>query len=252
VRSWRDEDGWRSPFVLLIADPAVDPDGPLVAELTQLQVDVTVCPDPAEALVIAGALRPDTVVVAAKLGEISSPMFVQAVAKHAGVPTLVGLGPGEGEYAGAALAAGARACVARPYRVPELLPILRSIRPEVMGGLEPVIDAGGLRLEPATLEVWLHGQPIRLPMREYHLLRFFMLHAGRVVTREQILDHVWGGSVADQSNTLTVHIKRLRLRLGDDNRDPKIIVTVRGLGYRLIPPAIVTDVAQIAPTAAVR
>lgn len=229
-------DGWRPRFLLLVADPTLDPGGPLVAELTRQDVEVKVCPDPAEALVLAGTMRPDAVVVAADPGGISSSSFVRAVSKHTAAPTVVGVGVGEGDYAGAALVAGATACIARPYRLPELIPILRSIRPETIGTLEPVLVCGGLRLDPVTLEVRLHGRPIRLPLREYHLLRFFMIHVDRVVTREHIYDSVWGGPVSDASNTLTVHIKRLRKRLGDDQRDPQIIVTVRGLGYRFVPP----------------
>jgi DNA-binding response OmpR family regulator len=243
------DDGWRSRFVLLVVDPTLDPGGSLAAELTQLQVDVTVCRDPAEALVLAGRMRPDAVVVAAEPGGITSTSFVRAVSKHAGTATLVGIGQGEGEHAGAALMAGARACVARPYRLPELIPILRSIRPELIGALEPVLECGGLRLDPSTLEVTLHGQAIRLPMREYRLLRFFMIHADRVVTREQLYDNVWGSAVHDASNTLTVHIKRLRQRLGDDHREPQIIVTVRGLGYRLIPPPIEASPEAVVPAA---
>jgi DNA-binding response OmpR family regulator len=243
------DDGWRSRFVLLVADPTLDPGGSLAAELTNLQVEVTVCRDPVEALVLAGTMRPDAVVVAADPGEITSASFVRAVAKHAGTPTLVGIGKDEGQHAGAALMAGARACVARPYRLPELIPILRSIRPELIGALEPVLECGGLRLDPSTLEVTLHGQLIRLPMREYRLLRFFMIHADRVVSREQIHDNVWGPAVHDASNTLTVHIKRLRLRLGDDHREPQIIVTVRGMGYRLIPPPVGSSTLAGTPAA---
>ncbi len=232
----RAPDGWRPSFLLLIADPTLDADGPLVAELTRQHVEVKLCADPAEALVLAGTMRPDAVVVAAAPGDVSSSSFVSAICKHTDTPTVVGVGIGEGDYASAALVAGATACIARPYRLPELIPILRSIRPETIGTLEPVLECGGLRLDPATLEVRLHGRAIRLPLREYHLLRFFMIHVDRVVTREQIYDSVWSGLASDASNTLTVHIKRLRKRLGDDQRDPQIIVTVRGLGYRFVPP----------------
>ncbi len=185
---------------------------------------------------MAGTMRPDAVVVAAEPGGISSSAFVRALAKHTSIPTVVGVGPAEGEQAGAALVAGATACIARPYRLPELIPILRSIRPDSIGTLEPVLEAGGLRLDPATLEVRLHGELIRLPLREYYVLRFFMIHKDRVVSREQIYEAVWGGPVHDASNTLSVHIKRLRMRLKDNQPDPAIIVTVRGVGYRFVPP----------------
>jgi DNA-binding response OmpR family regulator len=234
-------DVWRPRLLLLIADPAIDGASPLVEQLTRRRIEVTVCPDPAEALVLAGTWRPDAVIVAADPGGISTSTFVRALSKHTTIPTVVGIGADEGTDAGAALAAGAAACIARPYRLAELIPILRSIRPDTIGTPDPVVECGGLRLDPATLEVQLHGEAIRLPLREYHLLRFFMIHADRVVSREQIYDAVWGGPVRDASNTLTVHIKRLRGRLGDDKPDPEIIVTVRGLGYRLVPPPRTSD-----------
>jgi len=234
----RTPDQWRPRFLLLIADPTLDATRPLVAELQRQHVDVEVCVTAAEALVAAGTMRPDAVLVAADPGDISCSEFVRALSKWTDIPTVVGIGDCDGGHAGPALSAGAAACIARPYRLPELIPILRSIRPESIGKLEPIIECGGLSLDPATFEVRLHGRLIRLPLREYNLLRFFMIHADRVVTREQIYDSVWGGPVSDASNTLTVHIKRLRQRLGDDQKEPQTIVTVRGLGYRFVPPAI--------------
>ncbi|MGG7377663.1 winged helix-turn-helix domain-containing protein, partial [Escherichia coli] len=77
---------------------------------------------------------------------------------------------------------------------------------------------GGLQLDPDKLVVTLHGRPIRLPLREFDLLRYFMNHADRLLTREEIWTAVWGRRSSDASNTLTVHIKRLRGRLGDDQR----------------------------------
>ena len=98
----------------------------------------------------------------------------------------------------------------------------------------PPLEVGGLRLDPSSLEVSLHGRPVRMPMRELRLLQLLMAHADRVVTREEIRDTVWGGSPG--SNTITVHVQRLRQRLGDDQVDPRLILTIRGVGYRLVPP----------------
>jgi DNA-binding response OmpR family regulator len=232
----RTPDGWRPRFLLVIADPALDKADDLVQELVRQHVEVEVCVTAADALVAAGAMRPDAVLVAAEPGDLTSSDVVRALARRTNIPVVVGIGDGQGEHAGAALSAGATACIARPYRLPELIPIMRSIRPETVGTLDPPIKSGALRLDPATLEVLLHGQPVRLPLREYQLLRFFMIHADRVVSREQIYDAVWGGPVRDASNTLTVHIKRLRNRLGDDQKAPHIILTVRGVGYRFVPP----------------
>jgi DNA-binding response OmpR family regulator len=82
--------------------------------------------------------------------------------------------------------------------------------------------------------VTLSGRLIRMPLRELRLLQLLMVNADRVVTREQIRDTVWGG--VPGSNTITVHVQRLRHRLGDDQDDPRMILTARGVGYRLFPP----------------
>jgi DNA-binding response OmpR family regulator len=232
--------GWRPRFLLIIADPDLDAKGGLVAELVRHHVDVEVCASAADALVAAGTMRPDAVLVAAEPGDLSSAEVVQVLCKRTEIPVVVGIGDGQGDHAGAALSSGATACVARPYRAGELISIMKSIRPETIGALDPPIKCGGLRLDPATLEVLLHGRSIRLPMREYELLRFFMIHADRVVTRDQIYDAVWGGPAGEASNTLAVHIRRLRRRLGDghDNSKSAIILTVRGVGYRFIPPPV--------------
>jgi DNA-binding response OmpR family regulator len=150
---------------------------------------------------------------------------------------VVGIGDGQGDQAGAALSSGATACIARPYRLNELIPIMKSIRPDSIGMMEPPIECGALRLDPATLEVFLYGRSIRLPLREYELLRLLMVHADRVLTPDQIYSTLWAQRSGHRSNTLAVHIRRLRTRLGDNQESPRIIKTVRGVGYRLIPPS---------------
>src|SRR5262249_45628276 len=180
-------------------------------------------------------MRPDALLVAAEPGDLPSTEVVRVVAKRTDIPVIVGIGDGQGEHAGAALAAGATACVARPYRLNELTQIMKTIRPETIGALEPPIERGGIQLDPATLEVLVDGWPVRLSLREYELLRFLMIHANRIVTREQIYQSVWGESARDASNTLTVHIGRLRGKIGDDQKNPHIILTLRGVGYRFVP-----------------
>ena len=231
---------WRSRFLLLIADPDPDVAGELASELARHHVDVEVCIGAADALVATGTLQPDAVLVAAEPGDLTGVEVVQVLAKRTNIPLLIGIGDGQGAQAGAALSSGATACIARPYRLNELIPIMKSIRPDSIGMLEPPIDCGALRLDPATLEVHLYGRSIRLPLREYELLRFLMVHADRVLTPEQIYSTVWGQSGGHRSNTLVVHIKRLRVRLGDNQENPRIIKTVRGVGYRLIPPSRAT------------
>jgi DNA-binding response OmpR family regulator len=226
----------RQRSLLLIVDPD-DTVAGIAEQIRAYDIDVVVCPDPVEALVRAGSLRPDAVLAAANLRPLDSATIVQVLTKRSGIPVVLGVGDDDGQFAAAALAAGAAACVARPYRPQEVLPILRAIRPDDVI-TEPPLEVGGLRLDPAALQVSLHGRSVRLPMREFRLLHLLMANAERVVTRERIRAEIWSSSTADTSNTVTVHIQRLRHRLGDDPTHPSIIQTVRGVGYRLDPPPV--------------
>jgi DNA-binding response OmpR family regulator len=222
-------DRWRSRFLLLITDPDPDVADELASELARHHVDVEVCIGAADALVAAGTLRPDAVLVAAESGELTGAEVVQALVKRTKIPVVVGIGDGQGDQAGAALSCGATARVARPYRLNELIPIMKSIRPDRIGMVEPPIDCGALHLDPATLEVSLYGRSIRLPLREYELLCFLMIHADRVLTPDQIYSTVWAQPSGHRSNTLVVHIRRLRARLGDNQENPRIIADLWGI-----------------------
>ncbi|MBC9001741.1 winged helix-turn-helix transcriptional regulator [Micromonospora aurantiaca (nom. illeg.)] len=231
-------------FVLLVVDEDDVVGEELVSALASYRVRAHHFLHAAEALLGAGAVQPDAAVVAAGLTTMDTGELVRLLADRAGIPTVVGVGDDDGMTAVAALKAGAIAGVRRPYRVEEVVPIFRAIRPDTAGTLDPPIEIGGLRADPATLEVTLNGAPIAVPLKEFKLLYFFMAHADRTVTREQLLAAVWNGAAGDNSNTLTVHIKRLRQRLTLDRTQPPTIVTVRGLGYRFIPPAMAASGAQ--------
>ena len=234
-------------FLLLIADPDVANATQLAEALAEHHVSAIVCADGADALLAAGAEHPDAVLAAARLPTIGGAVMTRTLSARTAIPVVLGIGDGDGPAAAEALAAGAAACVAHPYRLRELLPILRAIRPETVSELQPPLEVGGLRLDPASLEVQLYGRLVRMPMRELRLLQLLMSRADRVVTREQIRDAVWGGIPG--SNTITVHVQRLRQRLGDDHEDPKMILTVRGVGYRLVPPPAPAPSATPTPSA---
>ncbi len=221
------------PFLLLIADADEARSTKLAEALAEHQVTTIVCADGAEALIAAGAEHPDGVLATAALPVVGGAALTRALNARTNIPVIVGIGDGDGPVAAEALAAGATACVAHPYRLRELLPILRAIRPDG-SAMQPTLEVGGLRLDPGLLEVHLNGLLVRMPLRELRLLELLMANADRVVTREQIRDAVWGG--VPGSNTITVHVQRLRQRLGDDQVDPRMILTVRGVGYRLVAP----------------
>lgn len=223
----------RTAPVLLVADPDEKLVQALAAALEREGVAVTGVSDGAQALLQAGALRPDVVLVGAPLPLIGAVEFVRAVRLSRAVPVLLGVGEGHAEQALAALAAGATACVARPYRVRELLPFIQAAS---TGAAETrrVLAVGGVELDVNAYQVRVGGRVVHLPLREFELLQYLMRNADRTVSREQIMRHVWHAADTTSTNTIAVHVKRLRARLGDN--DDELIQTVRGVGYRMITP----------------
>ncbi len=95
-----------------------------------------------------------------------------------------------------------------------------------------VIEAAGIRLDQERHEVTVRGDPVSLPLKEFELLEILMENRNRVLTRQTLIDRVWGFDYVGDTKTLDVHVKRLRARLEEDRHDPKLIVTIRGVGYR--------------------
>ena len=188
----------------------------------------------ADALLSAGEYHPDVVLAAAQLSDISSERLVSTLRRHRPVSIIIGMGPNDGPPAAAAMRAGASVCVARPYCIAELEPLVRSLRP-TRTSLAP-LEHGPVRLDPDSQRVFLNDRAIDLPLQEFHLLHLLMSHSDRVLTREQIRKQLWPGLPDERSNTITVHIRRLRLRLDDDPWRPTVIATVRGKGYRFTAP----------------
>lgn len=208
----------------------------LTAQLARYQVSVVHCQDGAVALLEAGLRQPDVLLVSAGLPVLDGSTVLRLVRRRMSVPVVLGVGPEDTAQVAPALAAGASACVARPYRPREVAQLLSLADRGGRGWDQPLV-CGPLSLDPASYEVRIHGASMaRLPLREFQLLHLLMLHAEKVVSRDRIRAELWGDG-ARRSNTITVHMRRLRERLGDDRHHPEIIQTVRGVGYRLVPPA---------------
>jgi two-component system response regulator RegX3 len=151
--------------------------------------------------------------------------IVMVTAKSSEIDTVVGLEVGADDY------------VTKPFRLRELVARMRAVlrrssgHPEAPVG-EERLELDGLSLDPERHEVHLHGEPVPLPLKEFELLELLMSNAGRVLTRETLIDRVWGTNYVGDTKTLDVHIKRLRAKVEDDPSKPSRITTVRGLGYK--------------------
>ena len=99
--------------------------------------------------------------------------------------------------------------------------------------LEPdVVEAADVRMDVERHEVWVRGAPIKLALKEFELLEMLLRNAGRVMTRGQLIDRIWGADYVGDTKTLDVHVKRLRAKVETDPAEPALLLTVRGLGYK--------------------
>ncbi len=151
--------------------------------------------------------------------------IIMLTAKDSEVDKVVGLEIGADDY------------VTKPYSARELVArinaVLRRNGSESTSVESGVIAVQGIRMDIDRHQVSVNGIPVSLPLKEFELLEFLMRNAGRVLTRIQLIDRVWGSDYVGDTKTLDVHIKRIRAKIEVDPANPKIIQTVRGLGYKM-------------------
>jgi DNA-binding response OmpR family regulator len=225
---------------VLLVEHDTDVAHQLIESCTGQPVELCHCTDAATGLLYVGRTCPDAVVIGPMPTGLPTTEFLTAVhGFDEQLPIIVGAGAGSGELAAKATELGAAAVVHRPYPAARLLTLLRSLAPapgEVE--LRPMaIDLGRLRVDGVVPQCWLDGRLVHLPPQEFILLRYFAERPGAVLTRKELNRAVWGDKLGVQSNSLTVHVARLRKRLGDDDHDPQWIKAVRGLGYQFTVPA---------------
>jgi two-component system, OmpR family, response regulator RegX3 len=211
---------------------------------------VEVARDGAEGLARFDELQPDLVLLDLMLPRLSGVdvcreirsrsqvPIIMVTARSAEVDTVVGLEVGADDY------------VTKPYRMRELVARMRAVlrrtshRVEGASGVDSdddrndAIVVGDVSITPSSHEVAVRGQPVQLPLKEFELLQFLMKNAGLVLSRDILIDRVWGHDYVGDTKTLDVHIKRLRSKLEPEPSNPTRIVTIRGLGYKFDRPRV--------------
>ncbi|NNC80942.1 MAG: response regulator transcription factor [Acidimicrobiales bacterium] len=203
---------------------------------------VTVASDGRDALKRFDEIAPDVVLLDVMLPGISGIDVCREIRSKSTVPIIMVTAKGSEVDTVVGLEVGADDYVTKPYRLSELVARMRAImrrveaEPASIGvASRPVhqaMEIGDVRLDVERHEVVVRNEPVRLPLKEFELLALLMEHAGRVLTRDVLIDRVWGSDYVGDTKTLDVHIKRLRKKIETAPKDPTKIVTIRGLGYK--------------------
>jgi two-component system response regulator RegX3 len=160
--------------------------------------------------------------------EKSNVPIIIVTAKDDEIDKVVGLEIGADDY------------VTKPYSSRELVARIRAVlrrRGEVDDAAATVIEVGPIRMDVERHSVSVDTQAVQLPLKEFELLEMLMRNSGRVLTRGQLIDRIWGSNYVGDGKTLDVHVKRLRSKIEPDPANPTFLQTVRGLGYRLEVPS---------------
>ncbi|WP_159808004.1 response regulator transcription factor [Cellulomonas citrea] len=169
--------------------------------------------------------------VCRRLRATSDVPVIMLTAKDTEIDKVVGLELGADDY------------VTKPYSSRELLARIRAVLRRRSGsertsedGDEAVLALGPIEMDVERHTVRVRGQLVSLPLKEFELLELLLENSGRVLTRAQLIDRVWGSDYVGDTKTLDVHVKRLRAKVEQDPANPRLLTTVRGLGYKLADP----------------
>lgn len=227
----------RQSTILLVEDEESFVDA-VVVGLKREGFQVIVARDGSEALTLFDEYRPDLVLLDVMLPRISGidvcrrirtysdVPIIMVTAKSSEIDTVVGLEVGADDY------------VAKPYRLRELVARIRAALRRGPGESGIELESDGItrvddvQLDSERHEVVIRGKQVPMPLKEFELLEILLLNAGRVVTRETLIDRIWGFDYVGDTKTLDVHVKRLRGKVEDDPSRPTRITTIRGLGYK--------------------
>ena len=220
--------------VLLIEDEAGIAE-PLVYQLEKAGYSVVWSSDGNAGLKQFLAEGADIVLLDLMLPGMSGEDVCRAIRRESDVPVIMLTAKDDEIDKIVGLEIGADDYVTKPFSTRELVARIKAVlRRHDAGPTSDALEAGTIRLDPDRHEVTVKGESVHLPKKEFELLELLMENVGRVVTRETLIDRVWGSDYFGDMRTLDVHVKRLRAKTEDDPSDPKHLITVRGVGYKFV------------------
>ena len=226
--------------VLVVEDEASFADA-LTVGLEREGFEVEVATDGVVALEAFDRREPDLVLLDLMLPRLSGLDVCRQIRTRSQVPVIMVTAKGAEVDTVVGLEVGADDYVTKPYRLRELVARMRAVlrRAEAPEGRDPdtgpsasAVEVGDVLVDPDRHEVRVRGEVVTMPLREFELLHLLVSNVGRVLTRDTLIDRVWGFDYVGDTKTLDVHVKRVRTKVETDPRNPERLVTVRGVGYR--------------------
>ncbi|WP_369045821.1 response regulator transcription factor [Sinomonas sp. P10A9] len=201
--------------------------------LLQAGFQVDVAHDAFTAMHLAATRTPDLILLDRMIPGLDGAEVCRRLRAATDVPVimLTALGTEDDRIAG--LEAGADDYITKPFSPRELVLRVESVLRRSLKDFdpEPTVEGGGIRLDPGSRTATRRGEPLALTLREFDLLAFFLRHPGQAFSREDLIRSVWDWTFGDLS-TVTVHVRRLREKIEDDPKNPTLLTTVWGVGYR--------------------
>ncbi|ANE03124.1 response regulator transcription factor [Corynebacterium crudilactis] len=221
-----DEESLADPLAFLLRkegfDTIIAGDGPTaLVEFSRNEVDIVLLD-----LMLPGMSGTD---VCKELRNVSTVPVIMVTARDSEIDKVVGLELGADDY------------VTKPYSSRELIARIRAVlrrrgvsesEAEDLAMDEQILEGGRVRMDVDSHTVTVNGEPVSMPLKEFDLLEYLLRNAGRVLTRGQLIDRIWGADYVGDTKTLDVHVKRLRSKIEEEPSRPRYLVTVRGLGYK--------------------
>ena len=226
--------------VLVVEDEEAFVDALTVA-LGREGFDVSVARDGAEALEVVDEVDPDLILLDLMLPRVSGVDVCREIRTTSKVPIIMVTAKSDEIDTVVGLEVGADDYITKPYRMRELIARMRAVLRRFEDSEADASTAGPAPLEVRDItvdierhEVTVRGEVVPMPLKEFELLSLLVGNAGRVLTRDTLIDRVWGHDYVGDTKTLDVHIKRLRSKIEEEPSQPRRIVTIRGLGYKFV------------------